>query len=203
MKKEIEILFELNEDLNKVIKKINKNKKIKKVGIKNTLDIYYYSEHHKILTPKNNKLEQCLRIRKTQNKKYITYKQDYFDNKNIWLYSDELETEVGDDAVLKNILNCLGYKELIVVENKKTIFKDKDYEICLEEVKSLGNFIEIEYHYPPNKNILEAKEKIREFIKKNDINIGKELNMGKPELLLRKKFLKENDRKIHSRKAID
>lgn len=59
----------------------------------------------------------------------------------------------------------------------------------LESVTGLGNFIEIEYksHAEIGElEILEIKQSIRNLVNELEINIGEELNSGKPELMLKK-----------------
>jgi predicted adenylyl cyclase CyaB len=42
-------------------------------------------------------------------------------------------------------LNKLDFEEAFVITKNRTEFKYKNFEICLDEVESLGNFVEIEY----------------------------------------------------------
>lgn len=89
--KEIEILVELNEDINKVLEKFKEFNYISKELV---IDEYYYDPKRDNLKPnKNNQINECLRLRQKENKNYITYKDDVFEN-NIWLYSNEYKTQI-------------------------------------------------------------------------------------------------------------
>ncbi len=183
--KEIEILVELYTDINECKEKL---KDYECIGTKNVTDVYYFDPLRDNLKPDdNNQLNECLRVRIKGDKYYITYKVDHFDDNNIWLYSDEYETEVKDLTQTKNIINALGLKELLTIDNKKTLYNTGKYEIALEEVKDLGNFMEVEYCTDEDVNVLEIKKEIETFINNLNFKVSKELNMGKPEMMLKKK----------------
>lgn len=181
---EVEILVNINNNLDEA---------------RTALSIYNYSYSEEIIDNyfcakdsnrfnlnESGKLNECLRIREILNQKkyFFTYKNDVYENGK-WIYSDEFETEISDDLAIKNILNHLGYIPLIKVVNKKYIYKFNSYKIILEDVQNLGIFLEIEL----NKNIDASdvdieKNKIRQLLKSIPLNIGEEMNSGKPELLL-------------------
>ncbi len=188
--KEIEILFKLNSKVKDTVEILKKHGAVFEVESE-TVDTYFTRDDLKSLQPdENNRLRNCLRLRKKGEKQYITYKQDHFDNNDVWLYSDEFETTIGDTNTLENILKILGFKELIIIDNIKTIFKTEKYEIAIESVKGLGDFIEIEYHGTDNIKSHEAiefvKQDMRQYIKSLGIDVDDELNAGKPELMLNK-----------------
>ena len=81
----------------------------------------------------------------------------------------------------------LGFKILTQIDNEKHTFLTDKYEIVFEDVKNLGLFLEVErLSISENENIAEAKQEIRDFVKYLSIKIKKELNAGKPELMLKK-----------------
>lgn len=189
--KEIEILVEVYSDKELVLEKLNM---FKSLGIKETLDIYYYDPKRNNLKPDvSNQINECLRLRTSNNKGSITYKVDKFDSNGKWLYSDEYETSIGDIEVLKSILGKLGLKELLRVDNKKYEFLFNDYNIVYEEVKDLGYFLEVEYCTKEEIDVKSKKKEIEEFINSLNINVSKELNMGKPEMIIRKNNIKVSD----------
>ena len=98
--KEIEILVEVYDDFNSIKKKF---KDFEYVGLKRTVDEYYYDPKRETLKPdKNNQLDHCLRLRSANKVYSITYKDDVFDN-GIWLYSNEYETKVESIKVVREI----------------------------------------------------------------------------------------------------
>ena len=181
--KEIEILVELYDDFYKVKKVLDQ---YDFVGIKKVIDEYYYDPMRDDLKPdKNNKLYNCLRLRQKNDDFTITYKNDVYDEDK-WLFSNEFETKIESINIFKNILAKLGFKKYIEINNTKYTYIYKKYEIVLEEVKDLGIFMEVEYCTDEDVDVKEIKEEINEFINNLSINHSEELNMGKPEMYLKK-----------------
>ncbi len=184
--KEVEILVEVFSKKEDSLKKLQK---FDFVGKKEVLDIYFFDPKKENLKPKNNKLTECFRIRKKDSKSFITYKTDHFNKQENWVYSDEEETEIKDFEIMQTILKKLGFEELIIIDNFKHTFLTEKYEIVLEEVKNLGLFLEVErLNVNDDENIEKVKKEIFDFINTLKIKTSEELNMGKPELMLRKKY---------------
>ena len=185
--KEIEILVEVNDDISKVK---NILKKFKYVGLKHTIDEYYYDPMRDDLKPDSNgQLSCCLRLRRKGDESYITYKDDVFDNGK-WLYSNEYESNIESIVMVREIFQRLGLKKFIEIDNNKEIYKTEKYEIALESVKDLGNFLEVEYCTNDDVDVSAVKMEIQKFIDGLNINVSEELNVGKPELYLRKHTIK-------------
>jgi len=185
MKKEVEILVEVFDEKKDALKKLEH---LKFLGDKKTLDVYLFDPQRDDLKPdKNGQLKNCLRVRDKDGRASVAYKVDHFDEKGIWLYSDEYETEVADFLKTLGIFEKLGFEELTRIENMKATFVSAEYEVVLEDVKNLGIFMEVERHnVAEGENIVEVKEEIWDWIKGLGIKVGLELTMGKPELMLRK-----------------
>jgi adenylate cyclase, class 2 len=181
---EIEILVEVFDSKENVLERL---KKFNFVGKKEVLDIYFFDPDKDNLKPKDNRLTECFRLRKKDSKAYIAHKKDKFDSEGRWIYSDEEETEIKNFETIQEIIKKLGFKELIQIDNFKHTFLTKEYEIVLEEVKNLGLFLEVEKLKPAkDENVEKTKKEIMGFIKSLEIKTSEELNMGKPELMLRK-----------------
>ena len=75
---------------------------------------------------------------------------------------------------------------ICISNNKKEIYKTDKYEIALENVKDLGLFFEVEFCTNDDVDIKEVKKEIQSFIDELNINVSEELNMGKPEMYMRK-----------------
>ena len=182
--REIEILVELKDTLQKAKGALSK---FEYKGSKQTIDTYFYdSKRENLKLSSSNKLMECCRIREKNGTYFITYKIDNYINK-IWQYSDEYETEVKDINAAKQIFKCLGLEELVVVNNIKHTYETTEYEIVIEEVENLGLFLEVEYlNDNETRKVEDIKSEIYTFIKELGLNIGEELNSGKPELLLNK-----------------
>ena len=181
--KEIEILVEVFDDIHTVKDVL---KKYKHIGLMHTIDEYYYDPKRETLKPdKNNQLSHCLRLRSKNNNYSITYKDDVFDNGK-WLYSNEYETNIESVEMLRQIFERLGLIKFIEINNEKDIYQSSKYEIALENVKDLGIFLEVEYCTEEDVDVNIIREEIKEFMKELNLNLSEELNMGKPEMFLRK-----------------
>lgn len=188
--KEIEILVKLNDDINNVAKVFEQ---FEYIGTELVIDEYYYDPKRPDLKPDiNNQLTACLRLRKKGGQNVITYKDDVFENGK-WLYSNEYETEIESIQVLKEILYKLGLKELLTIKNTKKVYKHDKYEIVLEDVENLGYFMEVEYCTEDDVDVKEVKSEIRNFINSLNLKASEELNVGKPEMMLRKNKIVLND----------
>jgi len=181
--KEIEILVEVYDDINKVKKIFDK---FNYVGLKRTIDEYYYDPKRSELKPDSlNQLNHCLRLRTKGDEFSITYKDDIFDNGK-WLYSNEYETKVENIDMVREIFARLGLIKFIEIDNKKETYTFKDYEIVIEDVKDLGIFMEVEYCTNLDVDVKKIKDEIQKFIDSLGINVSKEMTMGKPEMYMKK-----------------
>lgn len=181
--KEIEVLVEVYDSIENVKKKLEK---FDYKGLKNTIDEYYYDPKRDTLKPdKDNQLSHCLRVRTKSNEYFITYKDDVFDNGK-WLYSNEYETKIESITMIKEIFNKLGLIKFIEIDNKKETYTYKDYEIVIEDVKDLGIFMEVEYCTNEEVDVKNIKKEIQKFINELGLNVSEELNMGKPEMYMKK-----------------
>lgn len=181
--KEIEVLVKVIEQKKTALAKLSKFGKYK---IKKTHDIYYYHKSNTNLLPNSSKFpKDCFRLRKKDDKTFIAYKRDYFDN-NKWIYSDEYETEVLDHKTIKTIIQLLGFKKLVELSNTKYTFETDNLEIVLEEVKNLGLFLEIESKGKQKRTVHETKINIHNIINSSGVQVSDEINAGKPELVFNK-----------------
>ena len=181
--KEIEVLVEVYEDLSKVKSVLSK---FDYQGTKKIIDEYYYDPKRKLLKPdNNNKIFHCLRTREKNNEYYITYKDDIY-RKSKWIYSNEYETKVESLDTLKAIFEKIGLVKFIEIDNEKETYIYDKYEIVLENVKDLGIFLEVEYCTNEDVDINKIKKDIQKFIDSLNIKVSEELNMGKPEMYLKK-----------------
>ncbi len=181
--KEIEILIEVKSSKEEALKALGA---FQFEGIKKTLDIYFYDPLRTDLQANSEgRLNACFRIRQKDGKNTIAYKVDYFEGEE-WSHSDEYETGFKDFETMMHIVDKLGLKELVRIDNEKHTYMTDEYEIVLEDVKDLGLFMEIEkLKEVPDDKVSETKKEIREFIKSLSIDFGQEQNAGKPELMLR------------------
>ena len=81
-----------------------------------------------------------LRIRKNNDKILFTLKQSQAND----LACLERELEIGDEKIMREIIELLNFYKVVEVKKIRRKCKYNDYEICVDQVESLGDFIEVE-----------------------------------------------------------
>jgi len=190
---EVEIKIKIN-NLRKIKDKLrdygNLIKSIKQI------DEYYIPYHRDFFAQKPFPVE-WLRIRTNPDRTIFEYDRSININaKGEQEYAEEYETEISQPVELRKILKFLDFKKVITVEKEREIWNCGDLEICLDKVKDLGFFIEIEAK-GNFKNPIEAKKTCYEFLNKLEVKASPEniINTGYPVLLLENKT-KKNKGKI-------
>lgn len=84
-------------------------------------------------------------MRDSDGKYSINYKNRHYDTNGKSDYCDEYESEIENIENFKKILKALDFSSLVIVYKKRKTFLYEDYEIALDSVKGLGEFVEIEY----------------------------------------------------------
>jgi adenylate cyclase class 2 len=110
---------------------------------KRQIDEYFSPIHRSFVEVRP--IKEWLRLRDSDGKYSINYKNFHFDSDGKSQYCDEYETKIEDLAKLRKILDVLNFKSLVKVDKKRKTWEYKDYEIDLDSIKGLGNFVEIEY----------------------------------------------------------
>ncbi len=81
-----------------------------------------------------------LRIRREQNQSLLTLKY----NRTNELDCVEKQTTIGSDDEMEEMLKIMGYYEVMQIKKTRRKCNYNGYEICLDEVETLGSFIEVE-----------------------------------------------------------
>lgn len=182
--KEIEILFKLNEEKESAFEKL---KGLESCGKKRVIDYYFKDNSDKFKPNPKGEILNWFRIRKSDDKTFMTFKHDHIKETGQWSHSDEYEVEISDLETGKHIVESLGMKPLVTVDNTKHIFVKDDFELVIEEVKDLGLFLEVEILNAKNDcDVEEERKRILDFVKSLNLKAGEELNIGKPELMMKK-----------------
>jgi len=90
-------------------------------------------------------VKEWLRLRDSDGKYSITYKNWYSDENGKGQHCDEYETGIDDLNQVKKILEVLDFKSIVTVDKLRKTWTYKDYEIDVDSIKGLGDFVEIEY----------------------------------------------------------
>ena len=94
------------------------------------------------------KNDRALRLRSSENLASgellhsIAYKGPKLDK--ISMTREELETEITDSQVMKDLLVALGYVKMYSVIKTRQYFTLEDLTACIDSVNDLGEFLELE-----------------------------------------------------------
>jgi adenylate cyclase class 2 len=119
-----------------------------------------------------------LRVRKQNDKYFFTLKISQSGRQD----SIEREMEIKDGEMMMEIMKLLKYQEAPTVDKKRTKTKYKDMVIELDEVKELGEFIEVE------KIVTHTDPEVRKNIQKELCDFLETLGVGRGDLLVNAKY---------------
>jgi len=140
--KNIEIEIQVNiENSKQLLEFLDKNGKF--IGEKHQIDEYFSPAHRNFLKPRP--MHEWLRLRDSNGKYSINYKNWHFDDSGKSYHGDEYESKIEDLKQVKEILEALDFKMCVEVDKLRKIWIYKDYEVAVDSVKNLGSFVEIEY----------------------------------------------------------
>jgi adenylate cyclase class 2 len=139
---DVEIEIQVNiEDSKPLIDFLTKNANFQKET--HQIDEYFSPAHRNFIGVRP--VNEWLRLRNADSKYSINYKNWHREKDGRDYYCDEYETKIEDLTQLKKILDVLNFKPLVKVDKVRRIWVYKDYEIAVDSVKNLGDFVEIEY----------------------------------------------------------
>ena len=101
--------------------------------------------------------DEALRLRRVASSNFLTYKGPKLDPQTKTRTEIEVPLAPGEEAAeaMTQLLNHLGYRPVAVVLKERRVFQTKrqgfDLEICLDEVKDVGRFAELEILAPDDR----------------------------------------------------
>lgn len=110
---------------------------------KKEVDEYYTPAHRDFLAIRP--VKEWLRLRDRDGKFTINYKDWHYEANGQSNYCDEYETVVENIETMRSILAALNCKVIVRVEKVRKTWIYGDYEIDIDSVVGLGDFVEIEY----------------------------------------------------------
>jgi adenylate cyclase, class 2 len=165
--KEIEIQVQV-EKIKPLIQFLKMNAKL--VKKEHQIDEYYTPHHRDFIAVRP--VAEWLRLRQENGKTTLTYKNWHYLKNGKSTHADEYETKVEDFNQMQSIFRALDFKIITHVDKKRQTYKYKDFEISLDCVKTLGDYIEIEYK--GNDNKVDPQKITDQMIKLlKDLNVGK------------------------------
>lgn len=182
---EVEVKYELfNKDI------VNNN--LESLHLEHTViderqkDTYYMPCHRNFL--EHEIVSEWLRIRETDSKCSINFKQWLPIGVKIQNQCNEYETILSDPEAMHQILKKLDFREIVIVEKKRNSWIWEQVEISIDEVSGLGSFIELEAMEQIKENeIIRQQKKFEEIIKELQADVGPRDRRGYPYQLLDRK----------------
>lgn len=83
---------------------------------------------------------QFFRIRQVEDTSVLTLKTIGKDTNSF----QEFETLISDPYAVRSMLQSVGYHSLVHLQKNRTIYRIDSYHICLDDLKDIGLFMEIE-----------------------------------------------------------
>ena len=164
-KKNIEI--EIKVQLEKTKKLLDfLQKKAKFVGESRQIDKYFTPVHRNYL--KTHPVNEWLRLRDSSGKHSINSKNWYREKDGRTHHCDEFETPVENMEQMENIFRVINIKPIVTVDKVRRAWRYKNYEVAVDLVKGLGDFVEIEFKGNTNKKPSEITAEMIVFLKNLD-----------------------------------
>ena len=163
---EIEIQVKI-EDSQPLVEFLSKNGKFK---YENHQIDEYFSPVHRDFTAVRP-VKEWLRLRNSGGKYLMTYKNWYYDGNGKSTHADEYEFSIDKIDQMDKILKVLDFKNVTTVNKVRKAWDYKDWEISMDSIEGLGDFVEIEYKGNGNVDPKETTSEMTKFLK--DVGCGK------------------------------
>jgi adenylate cyclase class 2 len=138
----IEIEIQVNVENLKPLIKFLKSKAVFQVE-RHQVDEYFSPIHKDFLGVRP--VSEWLRLRNADGQFSINYKNWHHEKDGKGYYCDEFETKIENIEQARKILSALRFRPIVMVDKLRKIYIYKDYEVAIDSVKGLGDFVEIEY----------------------------------------------------------
>lgn len=174
MGKEIEIRFELlnSKELTSTLNKI-----AYKATETHQIDTYYDNKKNTFIKDIDH-IYDWLRVREEEEIYSINYKHWLPEGAEIRTYCEEHELIISSAEKMKNLLKSIGFDILVIVDKKRTVWNYKNYEVSIDIVDNLGEYIEIEYKGSEINDISEIHESLYNVLSEISAKVGSEDHGG-------------------------
>jgi adenylate cyclase class 2 len=87
---------------------------------------------------------EYLRVRTEKGRSHLNYSVCRWGKDEVLESTDEWEVEIVDPGILELILSKIGFVRKVTVKKVRKYFTIGDFEVALDSVEELGEFLEIE-----------------------------------------------------------
>ncbi|GAA2717488.1 class IV adenylate cyclase [Micromonospora olivasterospora] len=145
------------------------------------IDAYYNAPHRDFLAPAT--MSEWLRVRTEDHGASINFKRWHPVDAVTKTHADEYETSVGDAEAVRLLLAALDFQPLVTVDKTRQAWTLSDVEIVFDHVVGAGDFVEFEFKGEAV-DVVDATQRLDEFIASLDVALGQQVNKGYPHILL-------------------
>jgi len=153
------------------------------VKARQQIDKYYVLPHRDFFA--KDMPDEYLRIRYEEGKNHLNYSFLHFGDDGWLRATDEYETLIDKPEVVEEIFERINMILKVVVKKTRKYFECGDFEVTLDDIEGLGDFMEVEA-----KKDFGGIDKTREACEKflNNLNVEYDIQkeMGYPRMLYKK-----------------
>ena len=168
-------------------------KKLRKIGqyieTRKQIDKYFVPPQRDFFAKESPR--EYLRIRFEKGKNHLNYSFLHFNKKGWLIATDEYETLVDNPKIIEEVFKKIGLIPKITVIKTRKYFNFGDFEVTLDQVKDLGDFMEIEAKRDFG-SVQKTRKACLNFLKSLNIKYKMKAQMGYPRMLYRKLKKKKN-----------
>jgi adenylate cyclase class 2 len=128
---------------------------------------------------------EYLRVRHEKDRDHLNYSYLHFDKKGYLIKTDEYETIVKEPKIVEDVLKKTGFVLKVTVVKIRKYFNCGDFEVTLDQVKGLGNFMEVEAKKDFG-SVKKTRDACQKFLDGLRVEYKVERLMGYPRMLYRK-----------------
>jgi adenylate cyclase, class 2 len=146
-------------------------------------DVYFVLPQRDFFT--KDMPDEYLRVRYEKDKSHLNYSFLHFKDDGWLLATDEYETLVEKPEIVEEIFNKLGLIPKVTVKKIRKYFQCEDFEVTLDNIDELGNFMEVEAKKDFGGAEVTRKH-CEEFLKKLNVEYKINKDAGYPRMLYKK-----------------
>ncbi len=144
----------------------------------------YFTSPQKDFFAKKPTIEY-LRVRYEDKKNHLNYSFCHLNKDNSLISTDEFETVIERPEIVEQILKKIGMICKVTVIKTRKYFEIKNFEVTLDHIDKLGDFLEIEAKKDFG-SINKTKQACIQLLEKLNIEYERCPEMGYPDMLIEK-----------------